>query len=205
MPNDATMTMTGPDGSTVGPFSMDQLTAAAATVVEPLTAKAAELIIEDGKCSTSYVQRKLGIGYNKAARIMEHLEALGMITAADHAGKREVVATEVPADLVRAAEAASRLAKGKPPVKETPADKAVSDAAYRVTATELRQFIERFERLESEKKDIAEQQKEVMAEAKARGYDTKVMRRVIALRKRDKDDIAEEEAVLEMYKEALGM
>ena len=76
---------------------------------------------------------------------------------------------------------------------------------YRVTACELRQFIERFERLDAEKKDIAEQQKEVMAEAKARGYDTKVMRKVIALRKRDKDDIAEEEAVLEMYKEALGM
>ncbi|MEM7596772.1 MAG: DUF2312 domain-containing protein [Pseudomonadota bacterium] len=79
------------------------------------------------------------------------------------------------------------------------------DASYRVTADELRQFIERFERLEAEKRDLADQQKEVMAEAKARGYDTKVMRKVIALRKRDKDDIAEEEAVLEMYKEALGM
>jgi len=77
--------------------------------------------------------------------------------------------------------------------------------SYRVTAGELRQFVERFERLEMEKKDIADQQKEVMAEAKARGYDTKVMRKVVALRKRDKDDIAEEEAVLEMYKEALGM
>ena len=76
---------------------------------------------------------------------------------------------------------------------------------YRVTADELRQFIERFERLEAEKKDIAEQQKEVMAEAKARGYDTKVLRKVVALRKRDADDIAEEEAMLEMYKEALGM
>jgi uncharacterized protein (UPF0335 family) len=77
--------------------------------------------------------------------------------------------------------------------------------SYRVTADELRQFIERFERLEAEKRDIAEQQKEVMAEAKGRGYDTRVMRKVIALRKRDADDIAEEEAVLEMYKEALGM
>ncbi|WP_113913094.1 DUF2312 domain-containing protein [Roseovarius dicentrarchi] len=76
---------------------------------------------------------------------------------------------------------------------------------YRVTADELRQFIERIERLDAEKKDLAEQQKEVMAEAKGRGYDTKVIRKVIALRKRDKDDIAEEEAVLEMYKEALGM
>ncbi len=77
--------------------------------------------------------------------------------------------------------------------------------AYRVTAEELRQFVERFERLEAEKKDIADQQKEVMAEAKGRGYDTRVLRKVIALRRRDKDDIAEEEAVLDLYREALGM
>jgi uncharacterized protein (UPF0335 family) len=79
------------------------------------------------------------------------------------------------------------------------------DTSYRVTADELRQFIERIERLDAEKKDIAEQQKEVMSEAKGRGYDTKIIRKVIALRKRDSNDIAEEEAVLEMYKEALGM
>ena len=77
--------------------------------------------------------------------------------------------------------------------------------SYAVTADELRQFIERFEQLESEKKDVAEQQKELMAEAKGRGYDTKVMRKVIALRKRKPDEIAEEEAVLELYKAALGM
>jgi uncharacterized protein (UPF0335 family) len=78
-------------------------------------------------------------------------------------------------------------------------------ATYRVTADELRAFVERYERLEAEKKDIAEQHKEVMAEAKGRGYDTKVIRKVIALRRRDRDDIAEEEAILEMYKQALGM
>jgi len=77
--------------------------------------------------------------------------------------------------------------------------------SYRVIADELRQFVERFERLDAEKKDIAEQQKEVMAEAKFRGYDTAVLRKVIALRKREPDDIAEEEAVLQMYREALGM
>ena len=79
------------------------------------------------------------------------------------------------------------------------------DSSYRVTADELRQFIDRIERLDAEKKDQAEQQKEVMAEAKGRGYDTKVMRKLITLRKRDQNDIAEEEAILEMYKEALGM
>ena len=83
----------------------------------------------------------------------------------------------------------------------------MSDAndPYNVTADELRQFIERYEQLEAEKKDITEQQKEVMAEAKGRGDDTKVMRKIIALRKRKADDIAEEEAILEMYKQALGM
>ena len=80
-----------------------------------------------------------------------------------------------------------------------------SGATYKVAAEELRQFVERFERLESEKKDIADQQKEVMAEAKGRGYDTKVMRKLIAMRKRDRDDLAEEEAVLDMYRQALGM
>ena len=73
------------------------------------------------------------------------------------------------------------------------------------TANELRQFIEKFEQLEAERKDISEQQKEIMAEAKARGYDTKVMRKIIAMRKRDKNDLSEEEAILAMYLEALGM
>ena len=69
----------------------------------------------------------------------------------------------------------------------------------------MRQFIERFEQLDSEKKDLAEQQKELMAEAKGRGYDAKILRKVIALRKRSANDIAEEEAVLELYKTALGI
>lgn len=74
-----------------------------------------------------------------------------------------------------------------------------------VTAAELRQFIERIEQLDAEKRDIAETRKEALAEAKARGYDTKIMLRVIALRKRKPDEIAEEEAVLDMYRSALGM
>ena len=84
-------------------------------------------------------------------------------------------------------------------IEEGPSD------AHRVTAAELRQFVERYERLDQERRDLADQQKEVMAEAKGRGYDTKILRRIVALRKRDRDDIAEEEAVLELYKEALGM
>ena len=81
----------------------------------------------------------------------------------------------------------------------------ISDATYNVAADELRQFIERYETLENEKKDISDQQKEVLAEAKGRGYDTAVMKMIIKLRAKDPDDIAETEAVLEMYKAALGM
>jgi uncharacterized protein (UPF0335 family) len=81
----------------------------------------------------------------------------------------------------------------------------MNDESYKVTADELRQFIERLERLEAEKKDIADQSKEVMQEAKSQGYDTKAIRKIIAMRKRDRDDIANEEAIVELYKEALGM
>ena len=77
--------------------------------------------------------------------------------------------------------------------------------SYKVAGEELRQFVERFERLEIEKKDISDQQKEVMAEAKSRGYDTRIMRKIVSLRKRDLEDVAEEEAILSMYKTALGM
>jgi uncharacterized protein (UPF0335 family) len=84
-------------------------------------------------------------------------------------------------------------------------DETADLTSYRVTADELRQFVERIERLDAEKKDLAEQTKEVMAEAKGRGYDTKVIRKVVAERKRDADDVSEEAAILEMYREALGM
>ena len=81
----------------------------------------------------------------------------------------------------------------------------IAPDSYRVAGEELRQFVERFERLEIEKKDIADQQKEVMAEAKSRGYDPRIMRKIVSLRKRDLEEVAEEEAVLSMYKSALGM
>lgn len=70
---------------------------------------------------------------------------------------------------------------------------------------EIRQFIERYEALEAQRQDLGEEMKEVMAEAKGRGYDTKILRKIIAIRKRDRDDLAEEEAILELYKQALGM
>lgn len=77
--------------------------------------------------------------------------------------------------------------------------------SFRVSRDELRAFVERLEKLDAEKREIAEMGREVMAEAKARGYDTKIIRKVVALRKRDKDVVAEEQAVLDLYCDALGV
>ncbi len=70
---------------------------------------------------------------------------------------------------------------------------------------QLRSLVERIEKLEEEKKAIAGDIKEVYAEAKANGFDTKVMRKVITLRKKDSTERAEEEAMLDLYMHALGM
>jgi len=82
-----------------------------------------------------------------------------------------------------------------------PADAATSDSS----AARLKSFIERIERLEEEKKALAEDIKDVYAEAKGMGFDTKIIRKVISLRKRDQAEIDEEETILELYLRALGM
>lgn len=74
-----------------------------------------------------------------------------------------------------------------------------------IAAERLKQFIERIERLEEEKKALSDDVKDVYAEAKAVGFDPKVMRQVVKLRKLDKDDRQEQEALLETYLHALGM
>ena len=74
-----------------------------------------------------------------------------------------------------------------------------------VAADELRLLIERIERLEEEKKGIADDIRDVYSEAKARGYDTKIMRQIVRLRKMESHDRQEMEAVLDTYKAALGL
>lgn len=69
----------------------------------------------------------------------------------------------------------------------------------------LRTFVERVERLEEEKKALGEDINEIYAEAKGEGFDTKIMRQVVRLRKMDKADYQEAEAMLDMYLSALGM
>jgi len=289
-----------------------------------LIEKARAIVIDQKRCSTSFLRRELGIGYNKAARIVEALEDQGTVSAPDHLGKREIFLTpsitdgladwialkntgastkaivayltghrlkrdDYPRDAgdfghceqllemvpklrselhrmadvnqywaalipkweeiknfddegrtdlihatlkplqdadpnhvsigkgisldigpisieqIRKTREALRKQQGKPPMKHDRDFAQAENKAYSVAAEELRQFIEQFESLDAEKKDITEQQKDVMGEAKARGYDTKALKKIVAMRKRDKDDLAEEEAIIHLYKSALGM
>jgi uncharacterized protein (UPF0335 family) len=80
----------------------------------------------------------------------------------------------------------------------------MSDAGA-VARDQLRSFVERIERLEEEKKTIADDIKDVYGEAKAMGFDTKVLRKVVAIRKQDENDRLEQEAILDTYLHALGM
>ncbi|ESX07478.1 DUF2312 domain-containing protein [Mesorhizobium sp. C416B] len=81
----------------------------------------------------------------------------------------------------------------------------ITDTSQTVAAGQLRAFIERIERLEEEKKTIADDIKEVFAEAKGTGFDTKAMRSIIRLRKKDQAERQEEETILDLYKAALGI
>ena len=74
-----------------------------------------------------------------------------------------------------------------------------------IAGERLRSFIERIERLEEERRTLGEDIKEVFAEAKGNGFDTKIMRQIIKIRRMDKDDLDEQETLLDIYKRALGM
>ena len=97
-----------------------------------------------------------------------------------------------------------RVAARKNPEKKMAADD-ITETSQTVAAGQLRAFIERVERLEEEKKTIADDIKEVFAEMKGTGFDTKAVRAIIRLRKQDQAERQEAEAILDLYKAALGM
>lgn len=100
------------------------------------------------------------------------------------------------------ADGAPRSAK---PKTTAPPAGAKSNDAHGVAREQLRSFIERIENLEEEKKTIADDIKDVYGEAKGTGFDTKILRKVVAIRKQDADERAEQEAILDTYLHALGM
>ncbi len=156
--------------------------------------RACDIVVVEQKCSAAFFERKLSISFDEAARIVMRLEIEGIVSAADHLGNRTIHGSKNAFGLTP-----------KMPLKETPADAVVRNTAYSVAGEELRHIVEQLEHLDAEKRDLAEQQKEVMSEAKARGYNTNMIKKLIALRKRNKDDVAEEETILDLYKSALGM
>ena len=81
----------------------------------------------------------------------------------------------------------------------------VQDSTVNVAASQLRSIIERIERLEEEKAAIASDIKDVLGEAKGQGFDTKAIKTILRIRKKDRDERLEEEAILQTYMSALGM
>lgn len=101
--------------------------------------------------------------------------------------------------------AALKTAKGQGPDDELSEAADTTSAAQTVAAGQLRAFIERIERLEEEKKTIADDIKDVYAEAKGTGFDTKAIRTIVRLRKQDQAEREEAAAILDLYMAALGM
>ena len=88
---------------------------------------------------------------------------------------------------------------------ETKRTKPAADVSGGIAAGQLRSFVERIERLEEEKKALAADIKEVYGEAKGHGFDVKIMRKIVSIRKQDRDSRLEEETILDLYLSALGM
>ncbi len=85
------------------------------------------------------------------------------------------------------------------------AEKQADDQTYGIAADRLRSLVERIERLEEERKALAGDIKDIYAEAKSAGFDVKVLRQIIRLRRQDQAEVEEQESLLDLYKRALGM
>lgn len=84
------------------------------------------------------------------------------------------------------------------------ADPHNDDGGDPIQGDQLKSLVQRIERLEEEKKTIGDDIKEVYAEAKSNGYDTRILRKVVALRRRDLNERKEEEAILDLYLQTVG-
>ena len=145
---------------------------------------------EHNKASISWLQRQLGISYNAAAKFIERMEADGFVSAPDHIGRRTVLIN----------------GQTPPPAPEQQMEIPVDlPTAHRAVDDRLRLLIERVERLEGEKKGISDDIRDVYNEARAVGYDVKIMRMIVRVRKMKPDDRREMDMLLDTYKSALGI
>jgi uncharacterized protein (UPF0335 family) len=155
-----------------------------------LYARALALVAEHSKASVSWLQRQLGLGYNSAAQLIERMEREGVVTAPDHVGRRSLIVE----------------GQEPPPAPEVQLSMPVElPTAHRAVDDRLRLLIERVERLDEERKGISDDIRDVYAEARAVGYDTKIMRQIVRLRKMNPDDRKEMDMLLDTYRAALGL
>lgn len=254
-------------------------------ISEALYRRAVYVVTNDRKAATSYVQRKLQIGYNSAASIIERMEQEGFIGPADHVGKREILVgpttdypdldaadtppfeTDTPADQTSAPSPEPEAAPAPPPVYDGPlkrftcsgcnasadgpvnglphgwyeqvsgklgnlprctgcakrhasriatqsmsteqiltagSDGAHVDAITSAAQGQLKSFVERIERLIEDAQAIAHDIKDVKAECKGQGFDIAVLMMVIRDRAKDKQKLAEQQALYDLYLSAIG-
>jgi uncharacterized protein (UPF0335 family) len=168
--------------------------------------QARDLVIAHGKASTSWLQRQLGVEYNTAAQLIERMEADGVVSAPDHVGRRTVLGVRVGLEALaeQAFAIGARVMRGDDGHTQItiPVD---LPERHRSTDDRFRLLIERIERLEGEKKGIADDIRDVYSELKAVGYDARVARQIVRLRKMRPDDRREMEEILDLYKAALGL
>jgi uncharacterized protein (UPF0335 family) len=221
---------------------------------ESLFAQAVEIVRESQKASTSYLQRKLRIGYNSAARLVERMEREGLVSAPDQVGRRDVLALSPAAEVhpwernagkfdVPSSSAPTLPEPQRQPIDDDPrayhgverirpieavaadlvgavgidAARAVVEAIREagespavagppdVSADHLRQIVERVETLFSERDQLAETIRDTFTFAKGIGFDPKTIRAVVKARATDKSVRLEGEALLEVYRHALGI
>ena len=177
--------------------------------VDVLYSQVVDFVNEQRKVSTSLIQRKFSIGYNRSARIIQDLEDNGVVSPTSATGGRIVlisgnVTEKTEADEMMEKEQ-NRVDTKKAESPELPIDQEVTADAQGVSGQRIKSFIERVERLEEEKKSIAEDIKEVYAEAKTSGFDSKIIRKIVSLRKVKVEQRREDGELLDLYMVAIGM
>lgn len=179
---------------------MTEQTADNLAVEDASYAAARALVVLNAKASTSWLQRQLQVGYNAAARLIERMEKDGVVSKPDHVGRRGVLIS-VEEEAVRPLGAPLEPVRRSTPATPT----ALGGGTDNVSAEQLRLLIERIERLEEEKRGISDDIKDVYGEAKSTGFDVKTIRHIIRLRKMEKHHRDESDALIELYRNALGL
>jgi uncharacterized protein (UPF0335 family) len=171
-------------------------------------------VLAQRKASTSYLQRRLRVGFDTASGLVDRMEREGLVSAPDHVGRREVLAPPLPSADAPGPSVSLVVPDASPSAWAAPVPDSGEDAETaefeEVDASEdardrLRSYVERIERLIEERKSISADIRDVYAEAKAVGFDPATIRKLISRRAMAPEARLEADALLEGYEAALGM